>query len=103
MNAGLPTFSDVWAKGKCVPIPNCPGRYNLVLAENHVSLAELIGIGVSIAEHHVPAARDTVLIAKLVDGGMISYRRPDGTYLHTLNTESGFNRKLAQLGIANRD
>ena len=103
MNVSPSTFSDVWAKGKCVPIPNCPGRYKLVLAENNLSLAGLIGTGSAISEYHVPAARDAVLIAKLVDGGMISYRRLDGTYLHTLNTVSGFIRKLTQLGLAKPD
>ena len=30
---------------------------------------------------------------------MISYKRDDGSFLHTLNTEEGFERKLKQLGI----
>ena len=28
--------------------------------------------------------------------GIISYRKENGTYLHTLNTEEGLERKLAQ-------
>jgi hypothetical protein len=32
-------------------------------------------------------------------GGLVSYRKPDGAYLHTLNTPDGLARKLAQLGI----
>jgi hypothetical protein len=39
-------------------------------------------------------------VAALRDGGgLISYARGDGSYLHTLNTPDGFARKLRQLGI----
>ena len=82
------------------PIPNCPGRYKLLSSEKELSLSALVGDAVQIKEYRVPAARDVVLVAKLIDGGIISYRRPNGTYLHTLNTIVGFTRKLAQLGIA---
>ena len=44
-------------------------------------------------------AKDTVIVTSFEDGGLISYRKPDGTYLHTLNTREGFERKLRQLGI----
>jgi hypothetical protein len=54
---------------------------------------------VSIVEHRVAGARDPVFVARFADGGLISYRRADGTYVHTLNTREGLERKLAQLGI----
>jgi hypothetical protein len=54
---------------------------------------------VAIVEHRVAGARDPVLVARFEDGGLISYRRADGTYVHTLNTREGLERKLAQLGI----
>ncbi|MEW6735277.1 MAG: hypothetical protein AB1489_28555 [Acidobacteriota bacterium] len=47
----------------------------------------------------VAKARDTVIVACLDRGGLISYKRVDGTYLHTLNTAEGFVRKLLALGI----
>jgi len=47
----------------------------------------------------VEKARDTVLVAPLDRGGVISYQRADGSFVHTLNTPEGFARKLAQLGI----
>jgi hypothetical protein len=50
-------------------------------------------------EHRVPGARDPVIVARFEDGGLISYLRADGTYVHTLNTCEGLERKLAQLGI----
>jgi hypothetical protein len=33
-------------------------------------------------------------------GGLIGYKRIDGTFLRTLNTDEGLVRKLAQPGIA---
>ena len=45
------------------------------------------------------AAKDPVIVTPFEDGGLISYRKADGTFLHTLNTREGFERKLRQLGI----
>lgn len=50
-------------------------------------------------EYRVADARDAVVVVRFKDGGLISYRKPDGRFLHTLNTEEGFQRKLEQLGI----
>ncbi len=55
---------------------------------------------VPVTEHLVAAANDPVMIAPLSDGGLISYRKADGTYIHTLNSREGFERKLQQLGIS---
>ena len=51
------------------------------------------------SEYRVEAAKDAVLVVELDDGGLISYHRADGSFLHTLNTTEGFRRKLTQLGI----
>jgi hypothetical protein len=45
------------------------------------------------------SARDPILVVPLHDGGLLSYARPDGTFVHTLNTSEGLARKLSQLGI----
>lgn len=45
------------------------------------------------------AARDFVIVTVLEDGGLISFKRSDGTYLHTLNTPDGFARKRAELEL----
>lgn len=82
------------------PIRNCPGRYMLGGARYDLRPQELLGDGVEVKEYHVAAARDTVLVVALDDGGIISYRRDDGSFLHTLNTPEGFGRKLSQLGIS---
>jgi hypothetical protein len=55
--------------------------------------------GATGSSHVCNAAKDPVIVTALDDGGLISYRKADGTYLHTLNTREGFERKLRQLGI----
>jgi hypothetical protein len=72
----------------------------LTSAVPELTPSELAGADIVLHEHRVPTARDAVLVARLEDGGLISYRRANGTYVHTLNTIEGFARKLAQLGIA---
>jgi hypothetical protein len=61
--------------------------------------ADIVSPEVPVTEHVVAAAKDRVVVAVFDDGGLISYRRPDGTFLHTLNSPEGFERKLQQLGI----
>ena len=67
-----------------------------------VAPQDLAGRDIEVREYRVPAARDTVVVARLADGGLISYRREDGSFVHTLNTPEGFERKLRQLGIGER-
>jgi len=99
MSIRSPTFAELWEAGTWLAIPSCPGRYKLLSDEHPPSLSALVGAAARFEEYRVSGARDVVVVVRLVDGGMISYRRPDGSYLHTLNTETGFDRKLAQLGI----
>jgi hypothetical protein len=93
------TFSELLTARNWRPIHNCPGRYVLSGVSPSLPLEALIGQEAEVRELHVEAARDTVLVVRLLDGGLISYKRPDGSYLHTLNTAEGFARKLLQLGI----
>jgi hypothetical protein len=51
------------------------------------------------SEHVTLMAKDPVIVTPLDDGGLISYRKADGLFLHTLNTREGLERKLRQLGI----
>jgi hypothetical protein len=57
--------------------------------------------GHAMREHPVAGARDPVAVVRFPGGGLISYRKPDGRWLHTLNTADGFARKLEALGIPN--
>jgi hypothetical protein len=51
------------------------------------------------SEHLCVAARDPVIVTPFEDGGLISYRKADGLFLHTLNTREGLERKSRELGI----
>src|SRR5262249_33011762 len=81
------------------PIRNCPGRYLLSEPNPSPDLEDLLGGPVEAREYRVEKARDAVVVVKLDHGGIISFKRADGSFLHTLNTPEGFERKLAQLGI----
>lgn len=91
-------FSTVFARWSWKPLPNCPGRFVLSTAPSRLP-PQSVAPDVAIVEHRVAGSRDPVLVARFADGGLISYRRADGTYVHTLNTHEGLERKLAQLGL----
>jgi len=84
----------------CRPIRKCPGRYILAGCPPAVSPAQLLGEEGDLSSFGVPAARDRVFVAALEGGGLISYQKANGTFMHTLGDEEGFRRKLAQLGIS---
>ncbi len=93
------TFDDLMAKWRWRPIRNCPGRFVLVGAGRVLTPDELLQAAATSYEFDVETARDRVVIVPLARGGLISYKRTDGTYLHTLNDAEGFARKLGELGI----
>ncbi len=95
-------FDELKARWNWSPIRHCPGRYVLTGVEPKLSPSELLGSAVQLAEYRVAGARDVVVVARLKDGGVISYKRANGTYRHTLNTVEGLERKLTQLGIGVR-
>jgi hypothetical protein len=92
-------FDTLFAAHTWMPIRNCPGRFVLTGADPGLTVAALAGEAAEAHEFHVATARDVVVVAAFGNGGLISYKRNDGTYRHTLNTVEGFARKLAQLGI----
>ncbi|MEK6299342.1 MAG: hypothetical protein AABO41_01355 [Acidobacteriota bacterium] len=93
------SFEELYRAGDWEPIRNCPGRYALRGVDRYLNVEAIAGQGIQVSEHQSNAAKDTVLVALLAGGGVISYRRADGSFLHTLNDEEGFERKLKQLGI----
>ena len=100
MDATQPmTFDELWKRGMWVPIRDCPGRFTLQGRPPSFSPAELFGCEPEILRFPTSTARDCVQVVRLEDGGVISYQRPDGSFLHTLATAEGFGRKLTQLGI----
>lgn len=81
------------------PIRNCPGRFILAGAPSRSSPCEIAGRDIHASEYRTASARDVVVVARVEGGGLISYRRADGSWVHTLNTPEGFARKLSQLGV----
>jgi hypothetical protein len=94
------TFATLAQRHRLQPIRGCPGRWIVRDVSQGVGLGEWLGDQVAVEVSRSSEARDPVHVARLPDGGIISYARADGTYLHTLNDRDGFARKLQQLGIA---
>lgn len=92
-------FEELKSKWNWSPIRNCPGRFVWRENDKHISPEEIAGAEIELSEFQTEKAKDTVIAGRIIDGGLISYRKKDGTYLHTLNTIDGFERKLTQLGI----
>jgi hypothetical protein len=63
------------------------------------TVEELAGLASPASVRTSKIAHDPIVIAHLSDGGLISCRKPDGRYLHTLATPEAFERKLRQLGF----
>jgi hypothetical protein len=63
------------------------------------SVEELAGLTSPASVRTSNVAREPVMIAQLSDGGLMSYVKPDGRYLHTLATPEAFERELKQLGF----
>ena len=99
----MKSFNQLLAELDWRPIRNCPGRYMLRPGRSDLNPSDILGQGCTVSEHRVRAAPDTVIVARLEGGGLISYRRDDGSHLHTLNTPEGLERKLLQLGIEHAD
>jgi len=93
------TFDELSTKWQLHPIRNCAGRFVLHTGPIELTPRELLESETEIDAFRVSSAKDTVLVARIDGGGLISYRRADGTHVHTLNTVAGFERKLCDLGI----
>lgn len=93
------TFDELMIQWNWKPIRNCPGRFVLSGVRSDLPPENVVGPEAELFEFDVEAARDKVLVSRLDEGGLISYKRADGTYLHTLNSADGFSRKMLQLKI----
>jgi hypothetical protein len=94
------TFDSLRTQWSWKPIRNCPGRYRLVDVPPDLPIEALVGADADVTEFTVETAPDRVAVVRMDKGGVISYKRSDGTFVHTLNDPDGFARKLLQLGIA---
>jgi hypothetical protein len=91
-------FEELYSTYKWRSLRNCPGRYALIREERERFIPFYNTLN-NVEMYHVPKAVDTVLVFKLEDGGLISYRKPDGSILHTLGDAFGFRKKMDELGI----
>jgi hypothetical protein len=96
----MKTFDELFSAYEWAPIRGCPGRFVLRGGPCLIAPRDLVGEGPVLGEHRVEAAPDPVVIARIEGGGLISFRKAEGRYIHTLNSVEGFERKLAKLGIA---
>jgi hypothetical protein len=80
-------------------IYGCPGRYILKNDDKKTTVEELAGKNLTVNSFKTDKTIDEVLIVKFKCGGLISYKKPDNSYVHTLNTEEGFLKKLIKLKI----
>ena len=92
------TFNDLISRYQCRPIPNCPGRF-IIRNSGHLTVQDLCTSAVDTEEFAVDTVPDPVIICRFSGGGIISYRKADGTFVHTLNNIEGFKRKCRELGI----
>ena len=95
----VPCYEDLLAAWRWRAIAGCPGRSVLQSEGRPIALGELVGPDARVSRYRVATTRDEVVVTWIDDGALISYVRPDGSWVHTLNTPDGLARKLAQLGI----
>lgn len=100
MDKGGMSFEELFRKFPWGAIRNCPGRYALEMGLYSGPPEQLVA-GEAAREYCVDGARDRVAVVRFSGGGLISYRKAEGRYLHTLNTADGLARKLGELGIPN--
>ncbi len=96
------SFQELKANHTWKPIANCSGRYILKYAPRDLSFEDLLGKDKELSriqEFQTTKTKDTVFVVLFAGGGIISYKRSDGSFVHTLNDNSGLARKLADLGI----
>ena len=80
----------------------CPGRYLLAGGPGASSAQDLFG-DLGFREARSERAPDRVFVAAVRGGGIISYARGNGTFVHTLGDGAGFARKLHALGLDGLD
>lgn len=91
---------DLLKRFEWVQIPDTHGRFTLSPKNEQVSVESLIdSTDVEVKQFPSAHSKETIHVAKLEDGGLISYERKDSTFVHTLNSLNEYKRKLWELGI----
>ena len=90
-------------------IKNCPGRFVLRKKGGNYSNLTPSEFIYEITNHRMKTYIVDGFVSKMNEkillipfscqGGLLTYVKGDGSYVHTLNTPSGYKRKLEALGI----
>jgi hypothetical protein len=102
-SSNLPTFEELRTRFAWTPVQStrgCPGRYVLAEPLAHLTPEQLLATPGPFPRTTSAAARDPMILVKLIGGGLLTYEHADGTFLHTLADEAGWERKLVQLGLS---
>ena len=97
----------LWCYCEWKEIRNCPGRYttrrrDLARWPPERLLAAALGAAAPQTGlwRHRSGAKDAIHAVRFAGGGgLLTYARADGTFVHTFNTESGLLRKIAALRV----
>ena len=105
---GGAALQALWCYCEWKEIRNCPGRYT-VRRRRDLSrwpperlLAAALGGNVPPVSlwRHSSSTSDAIHAVRFAGGGgLLTYARGDGTFVHTFNTESGLLRKIAALRV----
>ena len=98
----------LWCYCEWKEIRNCPGRYTVRRRRDLARwpperlLAAALGAAAPQTSlwRHSSSTSDAIQAVRLAGGGgLLTYARSDGKFVHTLNTESGLLRKIAALRV----
>lgn len=102
-------LQKLWDSGRWRQLKNCPGRY-VSRDKGNASLQPLellrrsIGARVerwiAVCANIEKEGKDRITVVRFVDGGgLLTYNKGEGVFVHTLNTESGLCRKLIAMQV----
>ena len=66
-------FKELKSRWNWSPIRNCPGRFILIEEDKTISPEDVIVAAIEFSEFQVEKAKDTVVVGRIIDSGMISY------------------------------
>jgi hypothetical protein len=91
------TFDSVLARWPWRPIANCPGRWVLCGTEGDLTPEAVLGEPATPIELHSATTPDTIFVVHFERGGLLTFQKANGVYVHTLNTPEGLARRLQRL------
>lgn len=89
-------FERVLGLFKWKPIFNCPGRYILRQCSKE-TFKNYYSKLTHLEDIKSPKIKDPTFLYRFESGGLISYRKDNGDFIHTLCNKEGLSRKLEEL------